>query len=465
MSTVSAPLTRHTSAVDAVLASFAAIDADPRPGIWIELIDRPTALDRARVIDARVGDGQALPLAGTTLAVKGNIDVEGLATTAGCPAYAFRPATSAPVVQALVDAGTVVIGTTNMDQFATGLVGTRSPYGICPNAHWHGLISGGSSSGSAVAVATGMVDLALGTDTAGSGRVPAAANGIIGIKPTRGRLSLTGVVPACASLDCVSLFAADLTLAELATSVAATRRPDDPDPWQRDGALRRVEGHLRVAVATTEQLGFDGDDEAARRQDVALGLLAARLAPADRAPLATITELTSSHLAELVDTGRLLYEGALVAERYASVGEFVDAHREVVDPTVGRIISTAGRLPAWQLADDLRVLAAARRRAAARFEDLDVIVLPTVPRLPTVEQVLDAPIEVNSMLGTYTNFVNLLDLTAVTVPVGPPTEPTATHPSGHPPHSLTLIGPAWSDQVLVSLATALADGPASHRVP
>jgi allophanate hydrolase len=155
----------------------------------------------------------------------------------------------------------------------------------------------------------------------------------------------------------------------------------------------------------------------------------------------------------------------MVAERYASVGEFVDSHREVVDPTVGRIIAAAGRLPAWQLADDLRRIAAARRRAATRFDDVDVIVLPTVPRLPTVDQVSDGPIEVNSMLGTYTNFVNLLDLSAVTVPVGPPTEPSAAHPSGHPPHSLTLIGPAWSDRVLVSLATALAGEPASHRVP
>ena len=152
--------------------------------------------------------GERLALAGTTLAVKGNIDVDGIDTTAGCPAYARRPERNAPTVQALVDAGTVVIGVTNMDQFATGLVGTRSPYGICPNSHWDGLISGGSSSGSAVAVAAGMVDLALGTDTAGSGRVPAAANGIVGIKPTRGRLSLSGVVPACASLDCVSVFAA-----------------------------------------------------------------------------------------------------------------------------------------------------------------------------------------------------------------------------------------------------------------
>lgn len=443
------------SAVDAAQRSLRAIAEDPRPGIWIDRVDPAVVLRHAEAVDARVRAGEQLPLAGTTLAVKGNIDVEGLDTTAGCPAYAHRPERSAPVVAALVDAGTVVVGTTNMDQFATGLVGTRSPYGVCPNARWRGLISGGSSSGSAVAVATGMVDLALGTDTAGSGRVPAAANGIVGMKPTRGRLSLTGVVPACASLDCVSVFARDPQLAALAARSAAAVA-DPVDPWRRTAPQLDLRPHdtLRIGVPRPAVLDFDGDDDAARRHHSAIAALAT-------APPAgsTLVELPDGDLEHLVSTGRLLYEGAFVAERYAAVGAFVDAHRDEVDPVVGAIISAAGRLPAWRLAADLSTLAAARRRVADTFDRVDVVLLPTVPRLPTVEQVLASPIEVNSMLGTYTNFVNLLDLCAVTVPV--PAAPSAVHP----PHSVSLIGPAWSDERLVNLAATIAGAPASPPTP
>jgi allophanate hydrolase len=191
-------------ATEAVELALAAIAADASTGVWIALVERTSALDAARAIEARVAAGEILPLAGTTFAVKDNIDVAGMPTTAACPAFGYVAADDAPVVNALRAAGAVVMGKTNMDQFATGLVGTRSPYGICPNAHWSGLVAGGSSAGSAVAVARGLVDFALGTDTAGSGRVPAACNGIIGLKPTRGRISNRGVVPACRSLDCVS---------------------------------------------------------------------------------------------------------------------------------------------------------------------------------------------------------------------------------------------------------------------
>ncbi len=442
-----------TSACEAVAASHAAIDADRRAGIWIDLVDRPLAMRRAEQIDARVRGGESLPLAGRTLAVKGNIDVEGLDTTAGCPAYARRPDRSAPAVRALVDAGAVVIGTTNMDQFATGLVGTRSPYGVCPNAHWDGLVSGGSSSGSAVAVATRMVDLALGTDTAGSGRVPAAANGIVGIKPTRGRLSLTGVVPACASLDCVSVFAADVALAAAATTIAASA-VDEDDPWHRDATADPIgDRPLRLGVPPLRALDVDGDPGGLDRHGAAVDALLASLPDGVQ-----VVELAEDDLDQLVATGRLLYEGAFVAERYASVGEFVDAHRDQVDPVVGAIISAAGQLPAWRLAADLGTLAAARRRAGSTFARVDVICLPTVPRLPTVAQVAAAPIAVNSMLGTYTNFVNLLDLSAVTVPVAVP----GADGRERPPHSISLIGPAWSDPTLVRLAASSAGAIATH---
>ena len=218
-------------AAAAVARAFDRIAADGRDGIWITLAERRRADAAAAAVDERVAAGATLPLAGTTLAVKDNIDVGGLPTTAGCPAYSYVPDVDAAAVAALVAAGAVVVGKTNLDQFATGLVGVRSPYGACPNAHWPGLVAGGSSSGSAVAVASGLVDLALGTDTAGSGRVPAACNGIVGLKPTRGRIATTGVVPACRSLDCVSVFARTVELAALAAELATG--PDLRDPWSR----------------------------------------------------------------------------------------------------------------------------------------------------------------------------------------------------------------------------------------
>ncbi len=433
------------SARAAVEASHRAIDRDGRAGIWIELVDREVALHRADDIDRRRDAGRSLPLAGTTLAVKGNIDVEGLDTTAGCPAYARRAMHSAPAVQALVDAGTVVIGVTNMDQFATGLVGTRSPFGVCPNAQWDGLVSGGSSSGSAVAVATGMVDLALGTDTAGSGRVPAAANGIVGIKPTRGRVSLRGVVPACASLDCVSVFSTDVHLAALAAAVAADAGPDG-DPWRRRPQPMDppAPAQLRIGVAAGADLDFDGDERSAVEHERAIDALVRALPPTAHA-----TRLPDADVEHLVATGRLLYEGSFVAERYASVGEFIEAHPDEVDPVVGSIITAAGALPAWRLAADHERLAAARQRSAAIFDAFDVVVLPTVPRVPTIEQVRAEPIAVNSMLGTYTNFVNLLDLAAITFPVTGGPDPD------RPPASISLIGPAWTDDTLVSLAGSI----------
>jgi allophanate hydrolase len=445
--------TATIGAVDAVHASFDAIAADGRPGIWIDLVEPALAISRAGEVDRRVAAGEHLPLAGRTLAVKGNIDVAGLDTTAGCPAFAYRPERGAAVVRALTAAGAVVIGTTNLDQFATGLVGTRSPYGVCPNVRWDGLVSGGSSSGSAVAVAAGMVDLALGTDTAGSGRVPAAANGIVGLKPTRGRASAAGVVPACASIDCLAFMARDVTLAALAMDLASGSDPDDP--WSRTPPLVAARsGPLRVGVPALRELDFDGDDDGPARWSSAL---------------AAVTDALGSRFPEgasfpevpvdgLVAAGRLLYEGAFVAERYAAVGRFVDAHREQVDPVVGPIISGAGRLPAWQLAADRSRLAEHERHTRELFERVDVLVLPTIPRVPTVAEVGAEPIAVNSMLGTYTNFVNLLDLCAVTLPVpGPDTT--------RPPASITLIAPAWHDDALVTMAATIAGAPASHPTP
>jgi allophanate hydrolase len=445
------------TARDSVDAAHRVIDAGGRSGIWIDLVDRDLARRRADDIDARLAAGETLPLAGTTLAVKGNIDVEGLDTTAGCRSFAYRPERSAAAVRALVEAGTVVVGTTNLDQFATGLVGTRSPFGVCPNAHWADLISGGSSSGSAVAVAAGMVDLSLGTDTAGSGRVPAAANGIVGIKPTRGRISTAGVVPACASIDCVSVFARDVDLAARAASIMAATSPDPDDPWSRAPTPFARSGPLRLGLPEPTGLDFDGDaDGPGRHRRAVESFLDAVLDGVSPPP--TSVEVGAGQMADLVSAGRLLYDGAFVAERYAAVGPFVEAHPDDVDPVVGRIIRDAGTIPAWRFAADLSLLAGHRARCRELFHRVDVLVVPSVPRVPTVDEVRAEPVAVNSMLGRYTNFVNLLDLCALTLPV-----PEGGADRAGPPPSLTLIAPAWADDLLVSLAATVRGGSASRR--
>ena len=432
-------------AVDAVAAAFDRIARDGRDGIWITMVDRAAAMEAAVVVDRRVRNGDDLPLAGATLAVKDNIDVAGLPTTAGCPAYAYVPERDATAVARLRGAGAIVVGKTNLDQFATGLVGVRSPYGICPNAHWPGLVAGGSSSGSAVAVAAGLVDLALGTDTAGSGRVPAACNGIVGLKPTRGRIGMSGVVPACRSLDCVSIFADSVDAAARAARVAA--RPDPDDPWSRsaspDGSAS-TSGRLGVPAASG--LTFDGDPTGAAAFARTLD------AASDRG-----FELVEIALEPFLETGALLYGGSFVAERYQAVGPFVDDHRGDVDPIVGSIIAGARELPAWTVFRDRTELARLGRVTGRVWDDVDAIVVPSVPRVPTVAEVLAEPYAVNAMLGTYTNFVNLLDLAALTVPVGP------AGPD-HPPVSITLIGPAWSDERLVTIGAQLGT-PASRRTP
>ena len=442
-------------AVDAVTRAFAAIERDGRPGIWITLAERSVALAAAALVDDSVAAGQAFPLAGMTFAVKDNIDVAGVPTTAACPAFAYTPQRSAAAVQVLVDLGAIVIGKTNLDQFATGLVGTRSPYGACPNAWWPSYISGGSSSGSAVAVAAGHVDFALGTDTAGSGRIPAACNGIVGIKPTRGRVSAAGVVPACRSLDCVTVFARSIDLAARVASHLETTTPDADDPWSRGMSDRSAAAAFdadtaRIGIAAVGVVDFDGDERGAQRFAAAVEL---------------VVERSSSIVAEVdvaafIRAGKLLYDGAFVAERYDAVGEFVVAHRDDVDPIVGGIVLAAASLPAWQVFRDRTELRALELTTSATWATIDVLVVPSAPCIPTVDEVLAAPIERNTMLGRFTNFVNLLDLCALTLPL-----PTALDDALAPPTSITLIALAGCDEALVSVARRLLDGrPANHRM-
>lgn len=419
-----------STTVTRIRAAYDRIEAVDRPEIWIDLRPREEVEREARTIDERLAKGERLPLAGRLFAAKGNIDVAGLPTTAGCPSYAYHPEADAPVVAGLRAAGAIVLGTTNLDQFATGLVGTRSPHGAVRNAYDPARVSGGSSSGSAVAVALGIVDFALGTDTAGSGRVPAAFNGIVGLKPTRGLVPTAGVVPACASIDCVTVFArtlpeAEQALSHMATGTAPTLPGRRPGPW-------------RIAVPAREQLG-ELDEGWAQAYEAAV----ARLAAAG----ATLRELD---LSPFTDAAAMLYEGAFVAERYTAVGAFVDkataAGDDSLDPTVAGIITRARDLPAHQLYADVDRLAALRTRALAELADADALLLPTAPGHPTLAEVAADPLGANARLGRFTNSTNLFDLAAAAVPAG--------EVNGLP-FGVMLIGPAYTDERLARIASLL----------
>lgn len=430
------------SAVDRVRAAFRAIAAVDRPEIWIHLRPEDDVLSEAAAVDARLAAGERLALAGLLAAVKNNVDVAGFPTTAGCPAFAGEPAAAdATAVARLRRAGALVLGTTNLDQFATGLVGTRSPYGAVRDARRPDRISGGSSSGSAVAVALGLVDVAVGTDTAGSGRVPAALQGIVGIKPTIGVVPTDGVVPACRSYDCVTVFARDLDTAEAAMAEMA----GGARPWPASAPLA-ARPSARIAVPA-ELPGLS----AARRE--AFGAAADRLtargltvAPIDLTPFLT--------------AARLLYDGGLVAERHAAVGAFVDAHRDAVDPVVGAIIGAASAVPATRLLHDRERLEELTTEALAALSGFDALLVPTTTHHPTLAEVAADPVAVNSRLGTYTNFGNLMDLCAVAVPSGTVRDDGADLEFG-----VSVVARAGADAVALDLARLVELPPPSVARP
>ncbi|GAB3823609.1 allophanate hydrolase [Dactylosporangium cerinum] len=405
------------------------ISTPSAPGVWIERVS-PESL-RARAAELQ---DPSLPLYGVPFAVKDNIDVAGMPTTAGCPAYSYTPNRSAPVVERLLAAGAMLVGKTNLDQFATGLTGSRSPYGAVESVFGGGLIAGGSSSGSAVAVAAGVVAFSLGTDTAGSGRVPAALNGIVGVKPTRGLLSTAGVVPACRSLDCVSIFTLDVADARTVLDVA--RGPAAEDPWSRAAPGESLPpAAVRLGVARPDVLEFDGDHGQAERY-VAGCLTAARLTSA----------VTQVDLAPLLEAGDLLYQGPWVAERLADLEEFIAGHADAVLPLTLGILRGGER---YSAADTFRAqhrLQVLKAEAARLFTAIDVLALPTIPTTFTLAEIAEEPLRRNLVLGRYTQFANLLDMAVVTVPNG-------TTPEGRPA-SLSLIGPAFSEGTLLGLAAA-----------
>jgi allophanate hydrolase len=417
-----------------VNAIYDRIESAPLHPVWITLVPRSEALARAKTSNA------ASPLYGIPFAVKDNIDVLGLPTTAGCPAYAYMPSQTAFVVAKLQSAGALLIGKTNMDQFATGLVGTRSPYGACSSVFDARYISGGSSSGSAVAVASGLATFALGTDTAGSGRVPAAFNNIVGLKPSRGVLSASGVVPACRSLDCVSIFA--LSCADAQTVFDGARSMDIADPWSRTWSPYPVPTLPRLGIPRQDQLEFFGNQEYQRLYRETVAFLA------DDGCTVVETDFTPFQ-----KTAELLYSGPYVAERFAAVGEWIKAHRDEADPMVGSIILASEQLTAAQAYEAQYHLQKLRRQTSGIWNDIDVYLLPTTPTAYTIEEVLREPIKLNSHLGYYTNFVNLLDLCGVAVPAGFTTDGL--------PFGTTAIGPAFSEAGLL----AFADRIQRARVP
>ncbi|PJK20745.1 allophanate hydrolase [Mycolicibacterium goodii] len=393
-------------------------------------------------VEADYASAIARPLAGLVLAVKDNVDVAGLPTTAACPGYSHVPDADAPVVAALKAAGAVVIGKTNLDQFATGLVGTRSPYGAVRDAHRPEYISGGSSSGSAVAVALGFADIAIGTDTAGSGRVPAGLQGIIGIKPTLGVVPTTGVVPACASYDCVTVFAADLPTAQTAMAVMATAEPHRD--WPAD---------LRLAAPPVPRVAVP---DQVPELDAAWQ---AALTEAIRRAQAAGFEIVPIDMTAFFAAADLLYNGALVAERWDAVGEFVDGAGPDagLDPTVSAIISAAGRHSAADLLRDRRRVEQLREEAFGALSGCDALLVPTAPAHPRTADVAVDPVGVNARMGRFTNFCNLFDMCAIAVPAGTVSDGAQ--------FGITMLAPAFHDAVVADLAARFLAEPATASWP
>ena len=417
---------------DLVKQLDAKIGTEDKRNIWIRRLTLDEMLTYAHNLAGKnIAD---LPLYGIPFAIKDNIDLAGIPTTAACPEYAYTPTKSATVVQKLIEAGAIPVGKTNLDQFATGLVGTRSPYGACQNSFNPEYISGGSSAGSAVSVALGIASFSLGTDTAGSGRVPASFNNLVGHKPTCGLLSTSGVVPACRTLDCVSIFA--LTAEDAAMVLESAQGFDADDAYSRKAVAEEktiAEKGFIFGVPKPEQLAFFNNTETpelfkqAIKQLESLGGKAVEI---DFEPF--------------LETARLLYEGPWVAERYAAIREFFDAKPDAIFPVTKQIIAGAAKFSAADTYLSQYKLKALQRKAEAVWSDIDVMVTPTAGTIYTIEEVNADPVRCNSNLGYYTNFMNLLDLSATAVPTG--------FQQDGLPFGVTICAPAFKDKQLLALA-------------
>jgi allophanate hydrolase len=411
------------------IAAYDAVQAHA----WIERPRVDAILARARAIDARIAAGEFLPLAGVPFAVKDNIDVAGSSTTAACPSFAYRPEASATVVARLEAAGAIMMGKTNLDQFATGLVGARSPYGAPECVFNRAYVSGGSSSGSAVAVGAGLVGFALGTDTAGSGRVPAAFNNLVGLKPTKGRWSTAGLVPACRSIDCITVFAGDVAGAALVDSVAAGFDATDPYSRRDPGTATQVPASFRFGLPRPDQQVFLGDAQA----EALFKAAALRMKAMGGTPVEV-------DIGPFLDAAQLLYAGPWVAERTAAVEDLLKTNPGAIQPTVRAILQGGLAYSAVDTFKAMYEMQAYARVAEQMWADIDVLLLPTAPTIYRVAEVVAEPVALNANLGRYTNFVNLLDMSAVAVPAGFRENGTG--------FGVTLIGPAFADAALLDLA-------------
>ncbi|MEZ5324706.1 MAG: allophanate hydrolase [Verrucomicrobiales bacterium] len=401
--------------------------------IWIALIPLERTLEIATELE-KAGPNASQPLWGIPFAVKDNIDVAGVPTTAGCPDFSYTPGASAHVVDLLVKSGAIPIGKTNLDQFATGLVGTRSPYGVPRNALSPDHAPGGSSSGSAVAVAAGLASFSLGTDTAGSGRIPAAFNNLVGLKPTRGWFSARGVVPACRSLDCVSVFGLTVSDVSAVSQVIGDFDPGDAFARKQPETSSPVSPTRRVfAVPREDQLEFFGDHESAAAFSEAI----------EKMKSLGWQELRVD-FSVFADAAKLLYEGPWVAERYAAIRSFIEQSPDSLHPVTRAIIEPAIHASAVACFEACYRLAELKRKSEAIWEVADCLITPTAGTMYTIEEVENEPIKLNSNLGIYTNFMNLLDLCAIAVPAGKTSKGL--------PFGITIAAPAFADQAIAVLA-------------
>ncbi len=413
------------------------IAARGEDGVWIHVEPEDKLLARAQELETRSADAPELPLYGVPFAVKDNIDVAGVPTTAGCPEYAYTPENSAPCVEYLLDAGAIFVGKTNLDQFALGLVGARTPYGVARNPFHADYIPGGSSSGSAVAVTAGLVSFALGTDTAGSGRVPAGFNNIVGLKPSRGLVSTRGVVPACRTLDCVSVFTLE---ASDTLRVLETMAVPDEDPYSRalpaGASLERLSDlpeRLKAGAPLPEQRDFLGDEEAQRAYERWI----------ERIEEVGV-DVQDVDFSPFYETAELLYGGPWVAERLAAIEEFFQEKPEALHPVTRELIAGAARYTAVDAFRAFYRLEELKREAGKVWREVDFLAVPTTPTAYTIDEINADPVVLNTNLGMYTNFVNLLDLCAIAIPNG-------FYANGLP-IGVTLLAPAFQDGFLCAVA-------------
>jgi len=426
-----------------------AIEKAPKE-IWIAKTSKEqlekylTALESAAIADK--------PLFGIPFAIKDNIDCEGMESTSACPAYAYMPKKSAFVVERLIEAGAIPMGKTNMDQFATGLVGVRSPYGSIPNKYAPEYVSGGSSSGSAAALAYGLCSFSLGTDTAGSGRVPAAFNKLVGVKPTRGLLSTSGVIPACRSLDCVSIFALDNSDARYVLNIAGAEDSEDAysreAPWNASapdsaGSAARLPENWTFGVPEESELNFFGNE----------GYKAAFYRAVEAFEKAGGTKVTI-HFTPFLEAARLLYEGPWVFERYDAVGKFIEEHPDKIFPVTKEIISPKATPHPSEVFAGFHALQAKKKIADREFAKVDVLLTPTAGTIYKTAEVNADPIKLNSNLGYYTNYMNLLDYSALAIPAGMATCKDSSTDSGsiQLPFGVTIVGHAFDDFKLLDVA-------------